>query len=108
MPNVPLTTFTLGAGATGIVEYNDANLRISRFYWQNIPPGCVATVIIWDSNDPAYPDPIFTGAFTGDGEQSIPGQYQAVIETDPFDGEQYPALPPNITVKFGMVCEGGG
>lgn len=107
MPIVPLETFKLGDTATGVVEYQDSNMRISRFYWQDIPPGCVVTVVIWDTNSPSFPDPIFTGAFVGDGETPIAGNYQAVIETDPIDGTQYPAIPPNIIVQFSMVCPGG-
>lgn len=103
MTIVPLETFQLGETALGVVEYNDANQRISRFYWQDIPVGSVVTVVIWDSNSPQYPDPIFNGSFVGNGETPIAGNYRAVTETDPVDGSEFDAIPPNITVVFSMI-----
>ncbi len=100
MPIAPLETFTCN-DAIGIVEYQDANLRISRFYWENIPVSCVIHVTIWDELDSSYPDPVFTGDFTDSGETPIAGNYQAEMESDPYGGNSYPAIPSNIMISFG-------
>lgn len=95
-----LETFYVG-GAKGWVEYNPNNNRISRFEWLGIPPGTVITVVIWDTLDPAWPDPIFMGTFTQDGNGPIPGNYQAVPDpTNPPDGMM---IPPNIKVAMSSV-----
>lgn len=99
MPPVPLESFTVG-DVTGHVEYNDANQRISRFYWNDVPAGFELQVTIWDSNDPSYPSPVFEGTFTASGETPIAGNHRAVEVPDEFDGELAYRIPPNIEVKL--------
>ena len=105
MPVVPLETFTCG-DAIGIIEYQDANMRISRFYWESIPALSVVNVEIWDTLDASYPDPVFSGSFTDSGETPIAGNYQAEMESDPYGGDSYPAIPSNIIIRFAMSSPG--
>jgi hypothetical protein len=102
MPSVPLETFIVADDAVGIVEYNDANQRISRFYWQGVPSGVTVYVTIWDLN--VGPDPVYEGSFMGSGETNISGNRQAVEET--VEGETYWAIPPEIRVAFQAVKAG--
>lgn len=97
MPSVPLESFTTGP-VVGHVEYNNANKRISRFYWNNVPDGFSLHVVIWDELHPSFPNPVFEGDFTQSGETPIAGNYRAVEVPDDYDGQLNDRIPPNIRV----------
>lgn len=105
MPAAELEKFTVGS-VIGIIEYNDANLRISRFYWSGVPAGFELYVVVHDELDPVYPDPVFEGTFVDAGETPIAGGYRAVEVADPVDGELVYSIPPNIRVQTELRSTG--